>query len=355
MFLINLILSSVVALFSSEKLGKKIIVPILIFTLALFAGTRMWNVSADYGLYSDYFYLALKDRKYFSNYGIMELSVYLIPNLIHIFIDSIKNTINLSFLLFAFFGVGTKLKALQDRHYFFLGLFLYLCNLYLIQEFTTIRAGVASGIFLMSIKDITQKNDKGFLWKMALAMLFHYSSIVFVFGWLLLKFKTSFKIYYLILAASVVVSFTKINLLTLLFLDRIFPKVKIYLDIMEREGEAKLNVFNFKIIIALTVALLFLAFLKKFKDNRDFEVLLKFHLLSLILFFALSPTAMTFSLRTFELLSVLQLFLYPMILDVFNKKFRFVGFIMVIVIGLLHFYYLLEISKIFKPYASWLI
>lgn len=355
MFVINLLFSSFLTLFSTNKRGKSIVTILLILTLTIFAGTRLSGVSADYDLYYDYFSSAVKDSKYLVKYPIMELSVYLIPNIIHVFSDSLRYTINASFLLFALIGVSTKIKAIQTRQYFFLGVFLYLCNLYLIQEFTTIRAGVASGIFLLSIKDIVQKNDKGFLWKMAFALLFHYSSVVFIFAWFVLKYKSSFKLYFLGLGISILISFTKINLLTVLFLDRIFPKIQIYLNILENEGEEKLNVFNFKIIIALLVAFIFLTTLKKFKGNRDFEILLKLHLMSLIIFFVLSPTAMTFSLRTFELISVVQIFLYPMLLDVFHKKFRYVGFSLVIMIGLLHFYYLLEISKIFKSYVSWLI
>ena len=44
-----------------------------------------------------------------------------------------------------------------------------------------------------------------------------------------------------------------------------------------------------------------------------------------VTFFALSPTAIVFSIRSFELISIIQVLLAPMILYLFSPKFKYIG------------------------------
>lgn len=356
MFL-NFFISAFIALFYSKSRKLTVVFVIgLIMILTIFAGTRTFNVGPDYVMYRNLFLDAVRNpREYFKENLNTELSVFLIPNFLFIFFQNYKDLVNASFFLFSLIAVSIKIKVLQHAEYFFFGVLLYLGNLYLIQEMATIRAGVSSAIFLWAIKDIVNKNDKRFFTKMAFAFLFHYSSILFILVWILNKLELKTRIYIAALASAILLAAAKVNILTLLYLDRIFPKVRIYLDILDAEGGKEVNVFNFRIIIALIFLLLFIAAFKKLKDNRLFVILFRIHFFSIILFFALSPTAMTFSLRTFELLSVIQLILYPMIIKIFDRRFKIFAYLILLSLGIFQIYYLVELTEIFKPYRSWLL
>lgn len=347
--------SFIISLFRYKR-NKYIVCFLVILILGIFAGTRSSWVGPDYFMYQYMFATAVREpQKFFLENQNLELSVYLIPNIIHFFFYSVDDCVKASFLAFAFISVAIKINVLKQSEYFFLGLMVYLSNLYLMQEMVTIRAGVASALFLWSLKDLISRNNKLFFIKIGVAFLFHNSSILFVIIWFIFRYEIKIKLFLYGLIISIIIAFSELNILRILFLDRIFPKVKIYLDILENEGGEKINVFNFRIIFALFITAVFLFSLKKLKENIFFMTLFKIHVFSLILFFLLSPTAMVFSMRSFELISVIQMFLYPLILWAFNPKFRFVGFIILCVFCIFQFYYLIELSEIFNPYESWLL
>lgn len=147
----------------------------------------------------------------------------------------------------------------------------------------------------------------------------------------------------------------KVDIVSLLKLDVIFPRVAIYVEVMNWQNEEEINIFNFRIILSILL-LVFFAFnyRKHIKQNPLFDTLFKIHIISLTLFFALSLSAATFSLRSFELLSVCQILLYPIIIDVLRPKFKIVGYVSIIIVCIFQFYYMVEISEIFKPYITWL-
>jgi len=356
MYLLFFIFASLLSLLYFNKKQSKIILYILGIFLILFAGTRNSDVSSDYDAYEFMFSSAVNNiADYFYDFSITELSVFIIPQFAHSILISEVDYVRLSFIIFALIGVSTKLKVLSNSDYFFWGMMIYLSNLYLGQEMITIRAGVASGIFLLSIKDIVNKNDKAFFIKMGFAFLFHYTSILFILIWALIKFRISLKNYLWGLVISLFIAFNNINILSLLLINRIFPKVNIYLESAGIEGNDTINVFNFRIIFALLITLFFLFSYKKYKDNNYFEVLFKIHVFSLIVFFALSSINKVFSLRSYELLSVIQLLLYPMILQIFQQKFKIIGYFVILAYCIFSFYYFLEITTLFNPYNSWLI
>jgi EpsG family len=351
MFTFNFIFTAIISSIYNNK-NKNFIVIILIIVLSLFAGTRSKKVDVDYNVYVDLFNEGVANFSNFQFFSVGEPCTYIIPNIINLFTE---NYIVISIFIFAILGVSLKILTLKKYNFFFLGLMLYTSNLYLIQEMTTIRAGIASGIFLLSINDILEGRDKKVFYKMILAICFHYSSIIFVLIWIILRKKLIFKYYFIGIILSIIIALTKINLLTLFMLDKVFPKVEIYLRALEIESVGELNVFNFRILIAIFIAILLLIYSHKFKENKLFNILIRIHLLSIMIFFVFSQTNMVFSLRLFEMISVIQIVLYPMIIFIFNKKVNFIGSFIVILISIIQFYYLIEVSEIFKEYDSWLI
>jgi len=325
-------------------------VPILAFSLIAIAGLRAEGIDNDYHQYIKNF----KENVYsISNYVPFvssEITSYFIPYFWYLLTPTFF--IQLTFLTYAFLGVGFKIWALRNYEYFLLAIVIYVGNLYFLQEFTTIRAGAASGILLLSIQDIIKKNNRGFFLKVFCACLFHYSSLIFVAIWFVQKFRISYSVLFLILAASFLVPVLNLNFVQILYLDRLFPKAAVYLEIMKSQQQS-LNLFNFRILISCFMLLFFWSFRKRI-DYPGFNVLLNLQFLSLIFFYLFSTTGLAFSLRLFEMFSIVQLILYPLIVQVFPTRLRFYGHIVVLGIATLNFFYNVYLSGIIRNYSSWL-
>jgi len=344
---------ALLTLFQADRSIKFIVTIILFLILVLFAGTRTSIVGRDYEEYKRLFSLfdgwGSFDTEAFVLY---EPAIIIIPQLSK-FIVGYSWYLNFTFLLFAMLAIGTKLIAIRKSNIFFLSIIIYCSYLYFGQELITIRAGVACGFFLLAIDDIVKKNDKLFFLKIGIAYLFHYSSFVFIIVWIIERLKVSYKLLYFGIVFSLIIAFLKVNLLTLLRLDIIFPKVKMYLILLELETDIPVNVFNFRILFSLLFLFLFVSRISVFSKMKMFPILIKTHMLSIILFFSLSPTAMVFSLRIFDLLSVVQILLYPYLIYLFKQ--RIVGYLFIFLFCLINYYYIFYVSEWFMDgYKSWL-
>lgn len=349
MYILIFFVSAVLGILSfgsiKQYVGAKLF---LIFILSVFAGTRSEGIDNDYIEYRRIF-LLYKDFL-IEDLAQKELSFFIIPKIGSFFFNA-QGIVNFSFFFFALFAVAFKLKSFSQKH-FFLNLSLYCSYWFFTQEMTTIRAGVACGLFMLAIPDLYKKNFNAYLFKILIALFFHYSSILFLLVYLLIRLGTKLKYYYMMLGISFIIVILKINILTFLGLNFIFPKVQIYLDLLEIvEGEA-VNIFNFRILFSVFVIILFLLKFKLLKNNRYFLILFKIHLLSLVVFFILSPTAMVFSLRTFDMLSVVQILLYPYLIYLFKEKF--VGYLVIFGICGINLLYIFHVSGWFKSYGSWI-
>lgn len=323
--------------------------------LVLFAGTRL-NIDADYLMYYKNMQYIEKTPKDFTERLVpVEWCLYVIPHFFELFFYSQVDIIRASFFTFALCGVLAKLIAIKRfAAFFFLSIILYVSDLYFMQDMTTIRAGVAAGIFLLSLDDLDKNNNKGFLIKLLFCFFFHSSSVLFIIPWIMLKFKLNIKFYYFTAVVSLITALAKVNIITLLFLDRIFPRVEGYIKAMEWMKEKEANIFNFKAIFAMMIIMAFAFFYKRMKDIPYFETLFKIHIISLCLFFLLSGSAQVFSIRTFEMFSIIQTLLYPLLIFIFTPKLKIIGWAIVILFSLIQLYYIIDVADIYKPYKSWL-
>ncbi|WP_165585757.1 EpsG family protein [Pedobacter nototheniae] len=340
-------------LFQSDRNTKIITFFIVFIVLSIFAGTRTMIVGRDY---EEYYRLFSFFPTFKSIEGeafvLYEPTILLLPQLSKFLFGS-DVYLNATFLLFSILGVGTKLYSIQKSKFFFLSTIIYCSYLFYSQEMITIRAGVACGLFLLAIDDLENKNDKRFFLKIGIAYLFHYSSFIFIFVWIIERFNIRYKLLYIGIGFSLIIALLKINILTLLKLDAVFPKVKIYLALLESESDVPVNILNFRILFSLLFLALFVYKIELVKNLRMFPLLFKVHLLSIILFFTLSPTAMVFSLRIFDMLSVGQILLYPFVIYLFKEKV--IGYLIILIFCIINFYYIFFISGWFvNGYESWL-
>lgn len=329
---------------------------VLIFILAFYVGGRDFGFDRDYEEYSRIFNLLISEQYVlnnldYSNLELYEPTFFIIP-ISAAFVFGTVLGVKVSFLIFAFIALYFKITSIKKYGNFFLGIILYASYWLFSNEMTTIRAGVACAIFLYSIDDLEKNNDKGFFLKFLFALLFHYSSFVFLLCWVVVRAKVTIKYLYLALIGSLIIAFLKINLLTLLKLDVLIPKVKNYLYLMEILEEVSVNIFNFRILIAVGIIILFGFNYSVLEKNKYFPVLFKVHVFSVVLFFSLSPSAMVFSLRIFDLLSIVQLLLYPMVLSVF--KIKQISYAIIFLICGVNLYYIINVSEWFLTYKSWI-
>ncbi len=354
-YLIIFILVSFVALVSNKR-GKLLGTFVIFLMLSFFAGTRTENVAPDFYLYEHLFSQSVKSTKDFiDTYPYLEWSFIIIPNFLKLIYGNINDVINGSFLVFAFLGVFIKMWVINrySKHFFF-SVFLYFGFIFLMSDMITIRAGVASGFFLLSVFYFEEKIYAHVIAFILLSLIFHYSSVICIFIFLLLRFNVSYKSLFIIGILAIFIAVIKIDILNVLGLGRFFPKIDMYSEIQKKGGVDQLNVFNFRILFSLFFIVIFWIYYKKLSSVKFFDALFKIHIISVILFFLFSNLNMTFSIRIFEYLTIVQLILFPLIIDIFGKKIKIISYIILIIYGIIQYYYLIEYSKLFNNYESWL-
>ncbi|QBK77617.1 EpsG family protein [Myroides odoratimimus] len=337
--------SFLISLFKNKK-NSKFIVYILVVFLGLFAGTRIVGIDND----SNFYKYLFEDIVYRNEKWELEFLSSLIPVILSWFTQSY---VQWSFVAFALISLSLKFISIKDFKYFSLAILLYSTNLFFLQDFTTIRAAIASGILLYSIRYLYPMDNKRFFMCVVMSTLFHLSSIIFITIWLVLRYRISLKVLFYSLLLSLIIPLINLNLIILLRLDLVFSKAASYLIIQEQE-DSTLNLFSFKILIALVMLFILIRFRDLIK-YKYFDILLKIHMLSLIFFFVFSGTGLTFSIRTFELLSIVQILLYPLIINVFPQRLSLIPYLLIFGISFICLYYNIFFSDTIKDYQSWLI
>lgn len=344
-YLFIYLLTSIISFFQNKR-NKLIISLIIIFILAIFAGTRNEGIDNDYREYFRLFKLSVNEGLQAS----YELVFYILPKFISFF--SSNNYIKLTFLVIATIGVSTKVLAIKNfSKNYPLSIIVYYCVFFFGHEFTTIRAGVAAGIYLFMINDILKNNKKGFFLKLAIAFIFHYSSLLFIPIWFLVRSKLNIKYYYFALIISFFVVFINFNILSVLHLETIIPKMKVYTDVKD---EVTLNPFNFRMLISFFYFAIFAFCFNKGKQDERFVLLFKLHIVSLLVFYLLAQASIVFSLRSYDLLSTVQILLLPYLIQFFPNKTKLIGYVIVLITSFLNLYYVLFMSNNIKEYSSWL-
>jgi len=114
-------------------------------------------------------------------------------------------------LLFAVLGVSIKIFALVKLSPLpVLSIVLYLLSYFWLHEYIQIRAGVATAIFLLATKDLADGNFKKYFFKTFLSIMFHWSSIVMIAIYFLVKYK-NLKAYALLPIIGIILNILNIN------------------------------------------------------------------------------------------------------------------------------------------------
>ncbi len=182
-----------------------------------------------------------------------------------------KTQFGILFGLYALLGVWAKTRGtylLSDLK--FQALFLYFCNLYLLQEMTQMRAGVAIGFILISIYYIQQGKWWQGIALILVASFFHTSALIAL---VLLLFKSLHADARVWIATFIVCIVIHLQVDILKLIDFIpFEyyqfKLKAYID-LQAEENFEINYFN--VVFLLQIAVILLGFAFRERLEADFK------------------------------------------------------------------------------------
>jgi hypothetical protein len=336
-----------------RRKAEPYVFPIIFLTLFLFAAFRGTYIGPDYINYLMNFRKLLSTHnEYFTfkRMAIYEPSYYLIPLLAKTI--SAQYYSYITFAIFAFLGVYFKMRAFYLSNSFFLSIVLYFGTYFFLHEMAQIRAGVAAGIFLLSIDYIYNRQFAKYCLCILCACFFHYSAIFFLPAYFLRPGTFKKRNYSILLISACLLSLLGVNLLNPSLLTFI-PKISLYLEMAEREKlYSTLKIWNspgFLINLFVTFLLLYKSKLLETK-NKYFFFMLKLNIVSILILLTLASIPVLAG-RVSQLLGIIQLVLFPTLIYAFGKKP--IGYLIVLMIPALYFYNYLFFAPIFRPYYAW--
>ena len=260
------------------------------------------------------------------------------------------NTINGVFLIYAFLHISIFFYAIKKLTPLpILSIIIYIGLFYILYGMTQIRISVAISIFVISISDLLKRNIIGYFIKITIAVLFHYSAVVFYFLYFI-KPKSINRIFYLILPLiGFLLAFFQPSILKLfsIFIQFLPPfleyNLTISLGLIETDSH-KVNLFNTFAMIKLIIYFVSVINIRKMKFSRDI-LIIKIFGWSIFLYYFLSFMPVLAS-RISEMLSIVLIILLVDIVFIFKQKT--IPIILIIMFSTMMFsysYYTLILNK----------
>lgn len=339
----------IILLFHIYFFGKKASNQIgyfLCLLLIAIAAFRPSNIDRDYANY-----VALFNNIEQTGGSAVELSLRLISQVIKWF----SNNVVFLFLVYAILGVGLKYVAIKKiSEYWILSLLIYFGYFYICFDMTQIREGVAMSFFLLSIPDIQERKFKPFLIKFLVAFFFHYSAIVMLPVFFIVRPKhQSFLPYFILLFISIILLPVNINYMAII--QSIIPiggiqtKLNFYNQLSEQGIFTQKNIFSVARIMRIAVMIFLAVYIRTVERyNRYARTLLQIYIFSLFVFFLLANLPPVFSYRLGEFLGIVEIITFPLV--AYAIKPRFIGEIVVIVIALIFLAYNLLVHQYISFY-----
>lgn len=290
--------------------------------LILFAGLRGKDVSSDYSTYIEFF-LDIKQQGELKLFSLVEPS--------YIIISYLLPTVRAVMIVFALLAVSIKLYAINTMTPFvFFSITLLFSSFFLVQEMNQIRAAVATGILLLSIPSIFDKKLFSFCVLIIVAMLFHYSAIVFFPLYFLSNSKIQ-RFYFLVIPAAYLLNLLGIGFLDILkhiHINFVESKLEAYNELYSMGMYTKINIYNPIVILRIAIIYTLLVNSKQLSlKNRYFIVLMKSYIISIAVLVLFSNLPV-FSLRVSDIFGIVEILLIPFFFYIYKPKSLIVLFIL---------------------------
>jgi len=297
---------------------EKLVFWTLALVLTLIAGLRPVGFDRDS---SGYAYFVLNDIRV--NYASKEPLFWAIKWFNDIFF---KSNIHTFFLIFASLGIFLKFYAIKKISKFpWLSVAVYVSIYFILHEMTQIRAGVAVGIFLLSIPDILHRRYVSYIAKIVLASLFHYSALIALPLYLLSNSKKLNILFLLLPLLGFLFAYFDFSKELLYFLATLLPnfislKINGYLNLLTTGVHTQINIFNLY-HSSLYIILCFCFYLYYERKNVNIEHIFFTKALSVMLFtfYFFSPIPV-FAFRLSEFLGTILILYLPNLLLGFEKR-----------------------------------
>ena len=313
-----------------EKYMKRAQLPIFIFLgvmLILVAAFREIGIDPD-----SLNYAMLYQNPSNSNIADhIEYSFTLIATLL----NNITDSPHAIFLVYAMMGVSLKMIAFKKySNHYILMFAIYMCYFYELHELTQIRAGVASGFFLISVLYTAERKKRKAALCILLGAVFHISAIALLPTLLLgnrpLNKKVQF-ILYMSVPIGYLIYFTGMSVLFNLDIPLIGDKLSIYQEATEK-GIAIVEIELFNPVYLLNVIIFY--FLLIFHETITQKIkysplLLKVYATGLVIYPALGFLPVL-SLRLSELYYIVNIYMIGSLY--YTIKPRWAGLIIITII-----------------------
>lgn len=280
----------------------------------VFSGMRVLGPDADY-----YTYMNIVVSKGEEMLGATELAFTIL-----IWINDVLFNSNFQTFLLMFAAIGVSIKCSALLRYSripVLSFLLYIFSYFILHEYVQIRAGVATGIFLFSIIDLTNQTAKNYFFKALLAIAFHWSSVILLPLYIVIRYTKNW-VFYFLPFAGIALHAAGVNSDSLInYALEPFDILNIYYK-LHAGHEEKINAFN---LISISQVLIFSVFsiiyFRNSKVNAFDCTLYKIFSVALFLFFSLSTFNLpVIAFRISEYLNVVLLLLIPAVITLFKEK-----------------------------------
>lgn len=121
------------------------------------------------------------------------------------------SNVNVFFFFFAVIGISLKLIAIKQlTRFWFFSILIYLSEFYILHDLIQMRAAIASGFLLLSIKPVADRNLKLFLIYATLGSMFHTSGLIIFVLWFLRNSTFNFLIWISIIPIGIFLNQTRL-------------------------------------------------------------------------------------------------------------------------------------------------
>jgi hypothetical protein len=309
------------------------------FILVIVAGMRPIGIDKDSALYANFLHEPL-------NFFSKEPSFYLISKFSGLLLFKER----IFFLSYAIIGVGLKFYAIKrNESTYMMCIITYFSIYFILHEMTQIRAGVASGFFLISIRNLSKSKIKKYMLYNLIGMTFHYSAIIYIiYGLFHTKYYNRI-IYALLPICGIIFYISDLSIVPFLKIIKeylpffIEGKIDQYLAIIKLKSNFnnQIHILNFFYTSCVVMNIIFAHVLDL---SNKYEIQLSKLLSVGLFFFYFFATIPVFAFRISELFFVSLIFLIPIL----NSKFSPRSIVNTISLCWLSIYFFFTVSNNLK-------
>lgn len=333
-YLLNIILyvEGLLELFLKSYKQKSFLYVITLLILIAFVGLKLQG-GTDIEAYKEIF-----NTIHFSNinHGFIEPLFAFVMCLI----KYLGGTFGVFYFLVALTNLSIKCYVFKKlTPYFFPALLIYSVGLFFERDNDGIRQGLSIAFCYLSIPALLENRNIKFICLNLIAILIHYTSVVFLLIWLLRKIRWNSKWVLAILCIAFLFPLLKISVVNVLFylipVESILVKLTLYAD----SDYAAVRGINIGLLFRMLILFLFMYYHKALKIREDLYYLLRngfaFAIILSLLFYDFEILAhrLPYVFREF------QIFIVPYFFTIADKKNK------VVILSLVFLYSLVIMSR----------